>query len=196
MENSWPQPGWRRSEIWETSTGKLLRSFPNDNKGRKHSDPEVSGQYTSHVWSVQLSPDGKQLAVGDILGVRLWDVQSGGELQHQLEAPYRSGTGKLVYSRDGQLLARTGTSGKGKDQVVPVWSTQTGEKRFELHTESNCVRLSDDNKQFAVGLSERQMALAVFQLTQLQPTRQLSPRAMPTRQAASAFTTRARKPKS
>ncbi len=151
------------AKVWETSTGKLLRSFPNDNKGRKHSDPEVSGQYTSHVWSVQLSPDGKQLAVGDILGVRLWDVQLG-QLQHQLDAPYRYGTGMFVYSKDGQLLARTGTSGKGKERVVPIWSTQTGEKRFELHTESNCGVFSDDNKQFAVGLSERQMVLAVFQL--------------------------------
>jgi beta-lactamase regulating signal transducer with metallopeptidase domain/WD40 repeat protein len=155
-----------RAKVWETRTGKLIRSFPNDNKGRKHSDPEVSDQYTSQVWSVQLSPDGKQLAVGDILGVRLWDIESG-KLQHQLDASYRysSGNAALIYSKDGQLLARTGTSGKGKGKVVPIWSTATGKKLFELHTGSNCGAFSNDNKQFAVGFSDRQMALAVFQLS-------------------------------
>ena len=73
--------------------------------------------------------------------------------------------GRLVYSKDGRLLARTGTSGKEKSSVVPIWSTQTGERLFELHTGAHCGAFSDDNKQFAVGLSERQMALAVFQLS-------------------------------
>lgn len=151
------------AKVWETSTGELIRSFENDNKGRTHSDPAVKGQYNNHVWSVQFSPDGKQLAVGDILGARLWDVESG-ELRHLLDASYRYGTGALVYSKDGQLLARTGTSGKEKG-VVPIWSTQTGKKLFDLQTGAHCGAFSDDNKRFAVGLSERQMALAVFQLS-------------------------------
>ncbi|WP_442508634.1 WD40 repeat domain-containing protein [Novipirellula sp. SH528] len=151
------------AKVWDTSTGQLLRSFENDNKGRAHSDPEVKGQYNDHVWSVQLSPDGKQLAVGDILGVSLWGIQTG-ELQHLLDASYRYGTSALVYSKDGHLLARTGTSDKKKG-VVPIWSTRTGEKLFELQTEAHCGAFSDDIKQFAVGLSERKMALAVFQLS-------------------------------
>ena len=85
-------------------------------------------------------------------------------MRQLLDAPYRYGIGTLVYSRDGQLLARTGTSGKGKDTVVPIWSTATGRKLFELQTASNCGTFSDDNKQFAVGLSQRQMSVAVFQL--------------------------------
>jgi beta-lactamase regulating signal transducer with metallopeptidase domain/tetratricopeptide (TPR) repeat protein len=153
------------ARVWETRTGKLLRSFANNNKGRKHSDPEVKGDYNDQAWSVQLSPNGKQLAVGDILGARLWDIESG-KLQHQLDASYRYSNGKaaLIYSKDGQMLARTGTSGKGK-KVVPIWSTATGKKVFELQVGSNCGAFSNDNKQFAVGYSDRQKALAVFQLS-------------------------------
>ncbi|MBI1315218.1 TIGR03067 domain-containing protein [bacterium] len=150
------------AKVWETDTGRLLHSFPNDNAGRSHPDPDVKGPYYNHVWSVQLSPDGKQLAVGDILGVRLWDVDSG-KLLHLLESAYRYGRGMLVYSGDGQLLARTGTSSK-ESGVVPIWSTRTGRKLFDLETASNSGAFSDDNKQFAVGLSQHQMSVAVFQL--------------------------------
>jgi beta-lactamase regulating signal transducer with metallopeptidase domain/WD40 repeat protein len=154
------------AKVWETSTGKLLRSFPNDNTGRKHSDPEVSKQYTSHVWSVQISPDSNQLVVGDILGVRIWDVSSG-ELRHQLDASYRysNGNATLAFSKDGQLLARTGTWASNKERTVPIWSTQSGEKLFELHSNPTSGTFSDDNKQFVVGLSDWRMALAVFQLS-------------------------------
>ncbi|MBC8115278.1 MAG: hypothetical protein H7062_12915, partial [Candidatus Saccharimonas sp.] len=156
------------AKVWETSSGKLLRSFPNDNKGRKHSDPEVSHDATHSVWCVQLSPDGKQVAMGDILGVKLLDVASGKLLQ-LLEGPHRYGLGTLVFSKDGRLLARTGTGDRAEGDktsyVVPIWSTQTGEKLFELHTESESGAFSDDNKQFAVGLSDWEMALAVFQLS-------------------------------
>lgn len=156
------------AKVWETSTGKLVRSFPNDNKGRKHTDPEVSDDATRNVWCVQFSPDGKQVAMGDILGVKLLDVASGKLLQ-LLEGPHRYGLGTLVFSKDGRLLARTGTGdrveGDKTSYVVPVWSAQTGEKLFELHTESNAGAFSDDNKQFAVGVSDWELALAVFQLS-------------------------------
>ncbi|HUE72882.1 MAG TPA: M56 family metallopeptidase [Pirellulaceae bacterium] len=156
------------ARIWDTSTGQQLLHVPNDNKGRKHPDPEVAGQYNDHVWSVQLSPDGKQLAVGDILGVRLWDVPSGKLLQ-QLEGPHRYGLGSLVFSKDGRLLARMGTGDRAEGDktsyVVPIWSTQTGQKLFELHTESNEGEFSDDGQRLAIGFSDRQMALSVWLLS-------------------------------
>ncbi len=161
------------AKIWETSTGQLLRSIPNDNSGRKHSEPDVSSQYTSHVWSVQFSPDGKQVAMGDILGVKLLDTTSGKLLQ-QLEGPYRyssSGGPGLVFSKDGQWLARLGTQEKvGVDgdkhrYVVPVWSTRTGARLFELHTEANDAAFSDDGQRLAVVFSDMQQALSVWTLS-------------------------------
>lgn len=161
------------AKIWETSTGQLLRSIPNDNTGRKHSEPDVSSQYTSHVWSVQFSPDSKQVAMGDILGVKLLDTASGKLLQ-QLEGPYRyssSGSPGLVFSKDGQWLARLGTQEKvGVDgdkyhYVVPIWSTRTGARLFELHTEANDAAFSDDGQRLAVVFSDMQQALSVWTLS-------------------------------
>lgn len=158
------------AQIWETSTGQLLRSIPNDNTGRKPSEPDVSSQYTSHVWSVQFSPDGKQLAIGDILGVRLLDTTSGKLLQ-QLDGPYRyssSGSPGLVFSPDCQRLARLGTQeqieGDKHRYVVPIWSTQTGAKLYVLHTESNAAAFSDDGQRLAIAFSDMQQALSVWSL--------------------------------
>lgn len=153
--------------VWYTSTGRELLHVPNDNTGRKHPDAEVSDSATSHVWSVQLSPSGEQFAFGDILGVKLVDARSG-KLLHQLEGPHRYGLGTLVFSPDGQWLARLGTedridADKTRD-VVPIWSTQTGEKHFELYTEANDASFSADGKRIAIGFSDMQQGLAIWKL--------------------------------
>jgi beta-lactamase regulating signal transducer with metallopeptidase domain/WD40 repeat protein/HEAT repeat protein len=151
--------------IWDTSTGQQLLHVENDNKGRKHPDLEVSGQATSNVWSVQLSPSGEQLAFGDILGVKLVDARSGRLLQ-RLEGPHRYGLGTLVFSQDGQWLARLGTEDSGEGNktrdVVPIWSTRTGEKQFDLYTEANDAAFSADGKQIAIGFSDMQQGLAIW----------------------------------
>ena len=154
------------AKIWETSTGQLLRSIPNDNAGMKDFDPA----YSNLLWSVQFSPDGKQLAMGDILGVKLLDTTSGKLLQ-QLEGPYRFSSGGrpgLVFSKDGQWLARLGTKytheGEHHGYVVPIWSTRTGAKLFELHTQANDAAFSDDGQRLAVAFSDMQQALSVWSL--------------------------------
>lgn len=163
------------AKIWEMSSGLLLRTIANDNKNRLHSEPDVSNQYTSHVWSVQLSPDGNRLAMGDILGVKLIDVATGKLLQF-LEGPYRySSTGSpgLVFAPDGERLARLGTQEKGEGNkhryVVPIWSTRTGAKRFELHAEANVAAFSDDGQFLAVGFSDMQQALSLWSLSPTGP---------------------------
>ncbi len=159
------------TRIWETRTGELLHALPNDNSGRKHSYPGASNRFNDVIWSLQFSPSGKQLAIGDTFGVKLVDAQSG-ELLHQLEAPYRysNGHSKLVFSNDGHLLARTGTR-TATNKIVPIWSTQTGKKLFELYTDSQSGSFSDDGQWFAVGFSDRKMPLAIWQLSGDQPGR-------------------------
>jgi WD40 repeat protein/beta-lactamase regulating signal transducer with metallopeptidase domain len=157
--------------IWDTSSGQQIIHVPNDNAGWKHSVPETSSLSTSHVWSVQFSPNGQQLAIGDILGVKLVDAASG-KLLRQLQGPYgySSGIGRpnLVFSQDGKLLARLGTGdkvdGKSTGYVIPIWSTQTGQKLFELQTNANDAAFSADGRELAVGFSDLQQALAVWSL--------------------------------
>jgi len=132
--------GGRYVRISETTTGKLLHAVRKDN----------------FVRSLQFSPSGKQLAIGDTAGVKLVDAESG-ELLHQLDAP-GGGRPKFVFSKDGRLLARMGAQ-------VPIWSTQTGKKLFELHTAARDGSFSDDGRRFAVGFSDRKTGLAVWQLS-------------------------------
>ena len=137
------------TRIWDTSTGKLLRALRNDN----------------HAWGLQFSPSGKRLAIGDTLGVRLVDARSG-KLLHRIEAPYRYGWPRFVFSKDGRLLARMGTRAETEtDRIVRIWSTQTGKKLLELHTEARDGSFSDDGRRFAVGFSDRKTGLAVWQLS-------------------------------
>jgi WD40 repeat protein len=158
------------ARIWDTGKGELVRSISNDNSGRKHSEPDVSSLYTDHVWSVQLSPDGRQLSMGDTLGVKLFDTLSG-KLLLQVEGPYHyssSASPRLVFSPDGEQLARMGTQEKiDGDQhryVVPIWSTRTRAKQVVLHTEANDAAFSDDGQCLVVGLSDMQQALSVWAL--------------------------------
>jgi len=132
---------------WETSTGKLLHSLRTDKS----------------VWSLQFSPSGKQLAIGDRLGVKLVDARSGAVLYH-VKAPFRHGSRSLAFSKDGRLLARMGTRAE-TDGIVRILSTQTGEMLVELPTAARDGSFSDDGRWFAVGFSDRKTGLAVWRLS-------------------------------
>ena len=142
--------------IWDVATGKMRLALSNNNPGRRHPDEAVSAMGANQVLCLKFSPNGNFLAISDMLGVKLVDVQSG-ELQHQFESPYRFGRSGLVFSHDGQLLARTAT-----DKMVPIWSTRTGKLVASLSTESNGGAFSSDGKWFAVGLSDVTNAVAVW----------------------------------
>ncbi|MBC7820021.1 MAG: hypothetical protein IAG10_24325, partial [Planctomycetaceae bacterium] len=49
--------------------------------------------------------------------------------------------------------------------VVPIWSTRTGARLFELHTEANDAAFSDDGQRLAVVFSNMQQALSVWTLS-------------------------------
>jgi beta-lactamase regulating signal transducer with metallopeptidase domain/WD40 repeat protein len=145
--------------IWDVSTGEQTLTLPNDNSDWKRSHPKTYNRLFDTVMSLQFSPDGRRLAFGDLIGVKLANAQSG-KLVHWLEATGYYGGYRLVFSQDGQRLAQLGVG-----KTVPIWSTQTGDRLFELHTESEAGAFSGDDQQFAVGFSDHWRSSAVWQFS-------------------------------
>ena len=108
--------------------------------------------------TLAFSPDGKQLAIGDMLSVKLINVQSG-KLQHRLPAPFRMGRSRFVYSPDGRLLARVAT-----DNIIRIWDTKTGNELMTLPTECHDASFSSDGKWLAVARSHKTDGIAVWKL--------------------------------
>ncbi|MBS0264200.1 MAG: hypothetical protein JSS02_19845, partial [Planctomycetes bacterium] len=144
--------------LWDVASGQLVHDLANDNTGSRHPIEEVALPSASQVLALRFSPNGKTLAVADMLGVKLIAVSSGTELR-RMSAPFRFGRSGLVFSRDGQLLARIAT-----DHAVPIWDVATGQLLVELPTEAHCGDFSADGEWFATGFSDPKEALAVWRL--------------------------------
>lgn len=154
--------------VWDVSSGTLVRAIEHDKTDKARADSDRDPIYRDHVWSLQFAPDSKQLAIIDGIGVKLVEARSG-KLLRRLEGGYRYSnvpSPPLVFSPDGQRIARLGT-GNSNDigYVIPIWSTRTGQKLFELHTNANDACFSNDGQQLAVGFSDLQLALSVWTLS-------------------------------
>ncbi len=101
-------------KLWDAATGKLVREL----RGHKEKTPN---NFTSMLYAVAFSDDGKLLATGDkVAHVVVWDVESGKELA-ACEAPIMytwdpvqrlhsiGGVRSLAFSPDGKELAVGGT---------------------------------------------------------------------------------------
>jgi hypothetical protein len=146
--------------VWDVSTGQLAQSFLAEAWSGNRPDREISKLAAKQILCLSFSPDSRQLAIGDMLGVKLVDVRSG-KLAHRSYLPFRFGPSGLVYSKDGQRLARI-----SRDKLVPIWSTQSGKLLAELPTEALAGSFSDDGQWFAVGLPDQKNSVAVWRIGQ------------------------------
>jgi WD40 repeat protein len=102
---------------------------------------ELPGQ--EQIYTMDMSPDGRYLATGEIGAVRLWDTTSG---QQILELPHDNLVNDVAFSRDGQMLASA-----GRDGTVRVFAVPSGQEIAGMeHTLSaNGVAFSPDGKLLA-----------------------------------------------
>jgi RNA polymerase sigma factor (sigma-70 family) len=123
----------RGAWIFDVASGKALRQAIRSDK-----------VYTVYTLGVALSPDGRFLASGGLVGhsrgdtvdppIRLWELASGQEVA-TLEGPEES-TCALSFSLDGRLLASgSGDAWSANDPTVRVWGLATGRelRRFDGH---------------------------------------------------------------
>ncbi|QJW92747.1 WD40 repeat domain-containing protein [Frigoriglobus tundricola] len=130
-------------KLWDAKTGQLTREL----KGHKEKTPN---EFTSMLYAVAYSADGKLLATGDKVGhVVVWDAQTGKQLG-TCEAPVMytwdkvqrlhsiGGVRSLAFSPDGKSLAAGGMGKVGNiDHLegkarVEVFDWKTGKQTAEF----------------------------------------------------------------
>lgn len=150
--------------IWDVDTGEILLDYQNTNSNRKHPDPKVNHNSTKQVLGAGFSPDGKWLALCDMLGIKIVNVATG-QVRNVIDAPWRyhDRQTQFVFSADGQLVSLLGTYPEdGEPRTTSVWSTATGQRLRTLSIFGQAAAFSPDVRWFAVGTSDPKEALAVW----------------------------------
>ena len=104
---------------------------------------------------VKYSPDGTRLAVASIIGIWIYDAQTGEALE--LISGHTSVVNSVSFNSDGTILA----SG-GQDRIVRLWDVSTGSELRTLtgHTSVvNSVSFSPDGTILASGGQDRTVRL-------------------------------------
>src|SRR5262249_29207243 len=136
---------WQQNKKAELAGGHWLRSLrpPNIHLG----SPLRAVLSAGSVNSVAVSPDGLRLASGSYGTVRIWDIESGVELQ-TLKG-HRGAVNGVVFAPDGKRLA----SGSD-DLTIRIWDAENGAELACLcgHQEKiTSVVFSPDGKRAASG---------------------------------------------
>ncbi|MCY3742490.1 MAG: WD40 repeat domain-containing protein [Candidatus Poribacteria bacterium] len=86
------------------------------------------------ITDIQLSVNGKYLAVASSIGVWLYDVNTGSETA--LIIGHTEAVTHVAFSPDGKILASSGS-----DKIIRLWRTETGESLLSLSPPTNPIHL-------------------------------------------------------
>ncbi len=138
----------RNVNLWDTATGRLLRTLPTD----------------APVWSVAFSPGGDQLATAGWSSEPLiWDLRS--------DSPPKKLKGHLgtawsaVFSPDGNAIATTSS-----DRTIRLWDAATLQQKNILRGHGNevwCAAFRPDGGELATGGKDQMVKLWSPQQTAL-----------------------------
>jgi WD40 repeat protein len=104
-----------RVVFWDVATGAEQRQFPVEKDG------------APFRWMMELSPDGKTLAVG-CSNVSLFEAATG-KVRHTLSLGAKASATALAFTADGTLLALAGEDGR-----LGLWDVRTGRRLLALET--------------------------------------------------------------
>lgn len=157
---AWPAKGG--VGIWDIESGKQVFEFKNENPPGSWPGEPMTPSVPDQVLGLQFSHDGKTLAIGDLVGVKLIDIRTG-DVKQSVRAPLRYGSPNFVFSPDDRLLLRCGVHLENRQESL-LWDVETGEQIATLPIEGSAAAFSPDGDQFAIGRSDPKQAIAVWNL--------------------------------
>lgn len=160
---AWPAPGG--VGIWDTETGESLMSFANRNPEGSWPEKPLNPSVPDQVLGLQFSHDGQTLAIGDLVGVKLIDTKTG-KLRRSIRAPFHYNSPEFVFSPDDRWLLRYGAFWKNRHESL-LWQVDSGEPVAMLPIQGSAAAFSADGQHLAIGRSDRQRAIAVWDFVSL-----------------------------
>ncbi len=101
--------------LWDVKTGQQIRVLGNgDAEGFTDSPMDTAS-------CVAFSPVGRMIASSNLLGIHLWDVNTGRLLRKFRERSIGHGISLVVFSPDGRTIAACGSN------EVDLWDAETGQ---------------------------------------------------------------------
>ncbi len=139
-----------RVRLWRADDGSLAREWP--------IPPDLySSAVRAAVTTVQLSPDGRQVAAGFHSQLLLYPMEGGGDVRQV--AAHRGFVGWIEYSRDGSVLLTSGS-----ERNCRTWDPTTGQLLCSIEQvipNRGVATISDDGS--LVAFCDTRDALRVFE---------------------------------
>ena len=143
--------GYYTFRVWDTESGKTVQTF----EGHRGGGIPATTPPSSVIRSARFSPDGKRIVTaGNDNTARIWDVESGKELQ-TLEG-HNNRVHIAAFSSDGKNILTAASNGSRSDQAVRIWDAETGKELHKLEGHTGNIRsaaFSPDGKKIVTAAS-------------------------------------------